>query len=54
MERGYGKFKRIININAPVNTHKAEAFLKDGVLRMNFPKVFNKRGKRATIAVSEA
>lgn len=54
MERGYGKFKRVININAPVNTHKAEATLKDGVLRMIFPKVSNKRGERVEIAISEA
>ncbi len=54
MERGYGKFKRVININAPVNTHRAEAFLKDGVLKMIFPKVSNKRGSRVEIAVSEA
>lgn len=54
IERGYGKFRRVINVNAAVNTHKAQAKLKDGVLRLVFPKVSNKRGERVTIPVSEA
>ncbi len=54
MERGFGKFRRVINVNAAVNTHQAQAKMKDGVLRLVFPKVSNKRGKRVTIPVSEA
>ncbi len=54
MERDYGKFRRVVNINAPVNTHKSEATLKDGVLKLVFPKVSNKRGKRIVISVKEA
>lgn len=54
MERGYGKFRRVVNVNAAVNTHKAEAFLKDGVIRLIFPKVSNKRGERVKITVTEA
>jgi HSP20 family protein len=54
MERDYGKFRRVVNVNAAVNTHKAEAVLRDGVLRLVFPKVSNKRGERIMISVSEA
>jgi len=50
-ERGYGKFRRVININTAVNTHKAEAVLKDGVLKIMFPKVSNLRGSQVEIPV---
>jgi HSP20 family protein len=52
-ERDYGRFERIIAINAPVNTHKAEATYQDGVLKIAFPKVDNRRGGEVSIPVSE-
>ncbi|MEW5805813.1 MAG: Hsp20/alpha crystallin family protein [Acidobacteriota bacterium] len=53
LERSYGKFRRVININEAVNTHKADAVLKDGLLKIRFPKVSNKRGEQVEIAIRE-
>lgn len=53
-ERAYGRFRRVIHLGVPVNTHKAEAFLADGNLRIRFPKVPNRRGEEVAIDVKTA
>ena len=53
MERGYGKFKRVVHIASPVNTREAIAVLQDGVLEINFPKVPNRRGGEVEIPIRE-
>ena len=50
-ERAYGKFRRVIHLGVPVNTHRAEATLADGNLRIRFPKVANRRGEEVEIEV---
>ena len=50
-ERAYGRFRRVIHLGVPVNTHKAEAVLADGTLRIRFPKVPNRRGEEVAIVV---
>ena len=50
-ERAYGRFRRVIHLGVPVNTHKAEARLADGTLRIRFPKVPNRRGEEVAIEV---
>jgi HSP20 family protein len=51
-ERAFGRFRRVIDLGAPVNTHKAEAVLTDGTLRIRFPKVSNRRGEAVTIELA--
>jgi HSP20 family protein len=51
-ERAYGRFRRVIDLGVPVNTHKAEAVLVDGTLRIRFPKVPNRRGEEVAIQVT--
>jgi HSP20 family protein len=51
-ERAYGRFRRVIHLSVPVNTHKAEAVLADGTLRIKFPKVPNRRGEEVAIKVA--
>ena len=51
-ERAYGRFRRVIHLGVPVNTHKAEAVLADGTLRIRFPKVPNRRGEEVAIPVA--
>jgi HSP20 family protein len=51
-ERAYGRFRRVIDLGVPVNTHKAEAVLADGTLRIRFPKVPNRRGEEVAIRVT--
>jgi HSP20 family protein len=53
-ERAFGRFRRVIPIGTPVNTHKAEAVLADGFLRIRFPKVPNRRGEEVPIEVQTA
>lgn len=50
-ERAYGRFRRVIQLGVPVNTHRAEALLQDGLLRIRFPKVPNRRGEEVPIEV---
>ncbi len=50
-ERAFGTFRRAIHLSAPVNTHRAEATLLDGLLRIRFPKVPNRRGEQVRIEV---
>jgi len=54
LERSFGPFERVIALNYPINTHKAEAVLSAGVLKVVFPKVENRRGGAVPIPVKEA
>ena len=53
-ERAFGRFRRVIHLTVPVNTHKAEAVLSDGYLKIRFPKVPNRRGEEVPIEVQTA
>jgi HSP20 family protein len=50
-ERQFGPFRRVIQLGVPVNTRQARAQLDNGLLRMIFPKVPNRRGEVVTIEV---
>lgn len=50
-ERPFGRFRRVISLGVPVNTHRAEAVLDNGLLRIRFPKVPNRRGEEVPIEV---
>ena len=53
-ERAFGKFRRVMHLGVPVNTHRAEAVLRDGFLRIRFPKVPNRRGEEVPVEVRES
>ena len=53
MERGFGRFKRVVHITSPVNTHAATADIADGVLKVTFPRVSNRRGEEVPIGIKE-
>jgi HSP20 family protein len=50
-ERSFGPFRRVIQLGVPVNTRQARATLKNGLLRICFPKVPNRRGEAVPIDV---
>ncbi|MHC4430078.1 MAG: Hsp20/alpha crystallin family protein [Planctomycetota bacterium] len=50
-ERSFGPFRRVIQLGVPVNTRRARAVLKNGLLRICFPKVPNRRGEAVAIEV---
>ncbi len=53
-ERAFGRFRRVIPLGVPVNTHKAEAVFADGCLKIRFPKVPNRRGEEVRIEVKSS
>lgn len=53
-ERSYGGFRRVVHLGVPVNTHRADAVLADGCLRIRFPKVPNRRGEEVAIEVKSS
>ncbi len=50
-ERPFGAFRRLIQLSVPVNTRSAEATLENGLLRLRFRKVPNRRGEEVPIPV---
>ena len=50
-ERGFGTFRRVIHLGVPVNTRQDKAVLNNGLLRISFPKVPNRRGEEVPIEV---
>jgi HSP20 family protein len=50
-ERVFGRFRRVIHLGVPVNTRVAKAVLNNGLLRIRFPKVPNRRGEEVPIEV---
>ena len=53
LERGFGEFRRVIRLSVPINTHQARTEYRDGLLKVTFPKVPNRRGEEVVIAVGE-
>lgn len=51
LERNYGEFERSFALNVPVDTEKAEAAYRDGVLTIRLPKVAPKQAKRIEVRV---
>ncbi|MEJ2366759.1 MAG: Hsp20/alpha crystallin family protein [Acidobacteriota bacterium] len=52
MERDHGHFSRTFRIDGAVNTHRAEAHFRLGVLTLRFPRVANQRGEVITVPVN--
>jgi len=53
LERGFGSFKRVIRLGTPINTHQARTEYRDGLLKVTFPKVPNRRGEEVAIPIKE-
>lgn len=52
VERGYGRFARVIALSTPCDTSRARATLADGELRVSLPRVVERRGRSIEIPVS--
>lgn len=52
MERYFGTFLKSVPLPHPVNTHRAVAKLKEGVLEVTFPRVPDQREKEQAIKVT--
>jgi HSP20 family protein len=51
VERGYGRFARVMRLTRACDTSKAVATLRDGELRISIPKIADRRGKTIQISV---
>jgi HSP20 family protein len=51
VERGYGRFARVVRLNRACDTSQARARLVDGELHVSVPKVADRRGKTIVIAI---
>jgi HSP20 family protein len=52
VERGYGRFARVVRLGRPCDTSKARASLVNGELRISIPKIADKRGRAIPITIS--
>jgi len=52
VERGYGRFTRVVRLARACDTSKARATLIDGVLRVSVPKIAERRDKAITITIN--
>lgn len=51
MERAYGRFRRIIEIPGAGDTRSMQAHLEEGILRIQLPKIEDRRGMRRKVAI---
>src|SRR6187397_3042104 len=51
VERGYGRFARVIRLGRPGDTSNARATLVNGELRVSIPKIAERRGRSIPIAI---
>jgi len=52
VERGYGRFARVIRLTRACDTAKARASFRDGLLRISVPKIADRRAVAITIAIT--
>jgi HSP20 family protein len=52
VERGYGRFARVVRLGRACDTANARATLAGGELRVTVPKIADRRGRSVTITVN--
>ncbi|HEY1913104.1 MAG TPA: Hsp20/alpha crystallin family protein [Vicinamibacterales bacterium] len=52
VERGYGRFARVVRLSLACDASKARATLVNGELRITIPKIAERRGKAISIPVN--
>jgi HSP20 family protein len=52
VERGYGRFARVVRLGRACDTSKARASLSEGELRISIPKLADRRNRALAIAIS--
>jgi len=54
VERGYGRFARVVRVDRACDTSKARATMIQGELRITIPKIAERRGRAIAIAIAES
>jgi len=52
VERGYGRFARVVRLGRPCDAARARATIANGELRISIPKVDDRRGRRIPIPIT--
>jgi HSP20 family protein len=52
VERGYGRFARVVRLGRACDTSRARATLVEGELRVSIPKIAERRSKAIAIAIT--
>ena len=52
VERGYGRFARVVRLGRSCNPASAHATFANGELRISIPKIDERRGRRISIAIT--
>jgi HSP20 family protein len=52
VERGYGRFARVVRLSRACDTAKARATFVNGELRVSVPKIADRRGKPVRVAIT--
>jgi HSP20 family protein len=52
VERGYGRFARVVRLSSACDVSKARARLVNGELRVSIPKIAERRGRATSIAIT--
>ncbi len=52
LERTFGKFRRVFDVNGPVNISRIEVTLKGGVLAIQLPKILERRGRERKVPIT--
>jgi HSP20 family protein len=52
VERGYGRFARVVRLGRSCNPASARATFAHGELRISIPKIDDRRGRRISIAIT--
>ena len=52
VERGYGRFARVVRLGRASDASRARATLRHGELRVSIPKIAERRGKAIPIAIA--
>jgi len=53
VERGYGRFARVVRLARACDTSRSRAALTDGELRISIPKIADRRGRAMSIAIAD-
>ncbi|HUR35713.1 MAG TPA: Hsp20/alpha crystallin family protein [Vicinamibacterales bacterium] len=53
VERGYGRFARVIRLASACDTSQARATMSDGELRVSVPRLADRRGRSIRIAIAD-
>jgi HSP20 family protein len=54
VERGFGRFARLVRLSTACDTGRAGARIEDGELRVSLPKIADRRGARVDVPVKSA